>query len=86
MAFYSRIGSSCSGDEDALVILRHDIVQECRALLQRQSTEVETQITQAHRNNCPQEALMYGAEANRLQRARAALESLIDMDTYRQPR
>jgi hypothetical protein len=71
-----------SGDEDALVILRHDIVQECRRVLQAQITQANADRVQAQSNDCLQEVQRHEGGAEWLQKAHKALEDLIDKQAY----
>ncbi len=68
-------GRDICGDEDALVVLRHDIVQECRGVIQREIDLLKAEIQQGSPSD-PQ-ALA------RLQKVHSALLSLIDTETHR---
>jgi hypothetical protein len=76
-------GGDISGNEDALVVLRHHIVNQCRDALQKEIKRSSDARAEAEKKGCHLEAQIHSAVLAKLAEVRASLENLIDMDSYR---
>jgi hypothetical protein len=72
-----------AANEDALVIVRHDIVEECRELIRKEIKTAEEASARAQENGSVEEAAVFAAIAAKLSAVRGSLQTLIDMDSYR---
>jgi hypothetical protein len=73
-----------AANEDALVIFRHDIVEECRKLIEKEAKSAEEASTRAQQSGSAQEAAVFAAIAGKLSAVRDALQkTLVDMESYR---
>jgi hypothetical protein len=68
---------------DALVIIRHDIVEECRELIQKEIKTAEEASARAQKNGSVDEATIFAAIAAKLSAVRGSLQNLVDMESYR---
>jgi hypothetical protein len=72
-----------AANEDALVIIRHDIVKECRDLIEKEAKSAGEANARAIKNGCVEEAAIFAAIAAKLAEVSGSLQSLVDMDSYR---
>jgi len=72
-----------AANEDALVIFRHDIVEECRELIKKEIKSAEEASVRAQQNGSVDEAAIFAAIAAKPSAVRGALQNLVDMDSYR---
>jgi hypothetical protein len=72
-----------AANEDALVIIRHDIVEECRELIKKEIKSAEEASARAQQNGSVDEAVISAGIAAKLSAVRESLQTLIDMDRYR---
>jgi hypothetical protein len=69
-----------AANEDALIVIRHDIVKGCRELIEKEAKSAQEL---SERARSAQEAATYAGIAAKLSAVRDSLQSLIDMDSYR---
>jgi hypothetical protein len=81
-SIWSRLGD-IAANEDALVIVRHDIVEECRELIRKEIKTAEEASARAQENGSVEEAAVFAAIAAKLSAVRGSLQTLVDMDSYR---
>ena len=72
-----------AANEDALIVIRHDIVKECRELIEKEAKSARELSERAQQNGSAQEAAIYAGIAAKLSAVRDSLQSLVDMDSYR---
>lgn len=72
-----------AANADALVIFRHDIVEECRELIKKEAKSAQEASDRAQQNGSTQDAAIFAGIAAKLSAVRDSLQTLVDMDTYR---
>ncbi len=72
-----------SANADALVIFRHDIVEECRERLKEEIKSAEEACARATQNGCVEEATLFAALAAKLSAVRNSFQDLIDFDLHK---
>jgi hypothetical protein len=72
-----------SANEDALVILRYHIIEECREHIKKEIKSAEETNARATKNGCFEDAVISAAVAAKLSAISSSLQDLIDMDSYR---
>jgi hypothetical protein len=81
-SIWARRGDTAA-NEDALVVIRHDIVEECRELIKKEMKSAEDASARAQESGSVEEAAVFAAIAAKLSAVRGSLQNLIDMDSYR---
>jgi hypothetical protein len=81
-SIWSRRGD-VAANEDALVVFRHDVVEECRELIKKEAKSAQEASDRAQQSGSTQEAAIFAAISAKLSAVRDSLQNLVDMDTYR---
>ncbi len=81
-SIWARRGDSCA-NADALVVFRHDVVEECRERLKKEIKSAEEACVRATQNGSVEEATIFAALAAKLSAVRNSFQDLVDMDLHK---
>jgi hypothetical protein len=75
-----------SANEDALVIVRYHVVEECREKIGKEIKVAEEASARAAKSGAVEEAAMFAAIAAKLSAVSSSLQELVDMDSLKKLR